>query len=308
LSIDKISEGQLEAVDNLIDDLLVEEHEEPEDSENEKKKVSKEDKEMEKLRDLSSKRNPYYQHLYNCLTYRALHPGRLLPDPDESNPSLSMTQPKQLESKAEQSLSKIKDLFKLELLISKKNKITGDEVFGEDANEKKRKHENGDQNEDETEAKKNRQIDVTLADPVPTIDTIGTVTPVEDFKMLLEGGIQFDAVVVKMEKVIIKLLSDSLGDQFDEKIKNCIKVFRKASLERKNSGHFNNFISELKPTLSSQKKFSLWQKLVDEKMTLISVSEDTGSTFTSGDVLDFNMTEKTSEAIEEDDDDLLDQL
>ena len=133
----------------------------------------------------------------------------------------------------------------------------------------------------------------------------GTVTPVEDFKMLLEGGIQFDAVVVKMEKVIIKLLSDSLGDQFDEKIQNCIKVYRKASLERKNSGHFNNFMSELKPTLSSQKKFSLWQKLVDEKMTLISVSEDTGSTFTSSDVLDFNMTEKTSEAIEEDDDDLV---
>ena len=64
-------------------------------------------------------------------------------------------------------------------------------------------------------------------------------------------------------------------------------------------------MSELKPTLSSQKKFSLWQKLVDEKMTLISVSEETGSTFTSGDVLDFNMTEKTSEAIEEDDDDLV---
>ena len=46
-------------------------------------------------------------------------------------------------------------------------------MFGEDANEKKRKHENGDQNEDETEAKKTRQVDVTLADPVPTIDTIG---------------------------------------------------------------------------------------------------------------------------------------
>ena len=32
-----------------------------------------------------------------------------------------------------------------QLSHSKKNKITGDEVFGEDANEKKRKYENGDQ-------------------------------------------------------------------------------------------------------------------------------------------------------------------
>lgn len=287
---------------------MVEEHEEKENSEyegNEKKKMSKEDKEMEKLRDLLTKRNPYYQHLYNCLTYRALHPGRLLPEPDELNPSLSMTQPKKLEAKAEQSLTKIKDLFKLELLISKKNKITGDEVFGGDANAQKRKNESGDQNEDETEAKKTRQIDVTLADPVPTIDTIGTVTPVEDFKMLLKGGIQFGAVIVKMEKVIIKLLSDSLGDQFDEKIQKCVEIFRKTSLERKNSGHFNNFMSELKPTLSSQKKFALWQKLVDEKMTLISGQEDSGSQFTNGDVLEFNMIEKTNEAIEENDDDLL---
>ena len=69
---------------------------------------------MTKLVKTSEKCHEQQQYLYL---------GRLLPDPDESNPSLSMTQPKQLESKAEQSLSKIKDLFKLELLIRLLNAI-----------------------------------------------------------------------------------------------------------------------------------------------------------------------------------------
>ena len=42
--------------------------------------------------------------------------GRILPEPEESI-NLSMSQPKELKEKSEKSLSKIKDLFKLELLL-----------------------------------------------------------------------------------------------------------------------------------------------------------------------------------------------
>ena len=207
-----------------------------------------------------------------------------------------MAQPEALKVNAENSLSKIKELFKLELLQSKKyNKTTGDEVF---------KRKNGDLlSNGNNESKKICQTDVSLGDSVPKIDTIGTVTPVEDFKMLLEGGIQFAAIVVKMEKVIIKLLSDSLGDQFNMKIRNCVEIFRQTSVERKNSAHFNDFMSELKQTLASQKKYSLWQKLVDDKLTLISSLEDSGSNFSGADVSKFNVIETTKDVIEENDDD-----
>ena len=157
---------------------------------------------------------------------------------------------------------------------------------------------------DENDSKKVRQS-LTLADPGPSIGTIGTVTPVEDFKMLLEGGIQFAAVVVQMQNVIIKLLSDSLGDQFNDKIQKCIEIFRQATLEKKNSAHFNHFVSELKQTMISQKAFSLWQKLVDENLTLISSLEDSGSTFSDKDVLEFGKIELTKQVAEENDDDLV---
>ena len=157
---------------------------------------------------------------------------------------------------------------------------------------------------DENDSKKVRQS-LTLADPGPSIGTIGTVTPVEDFKMLLEGGIQFAAVVVQMQNVIIKLLSDSLGDQFNDKIQKCIEIFRQTTLEKKNSAHFNDFVSELKQTMISQKAFSLWQKLVDENLTLISSLEDSGSTFSDKDVLEFGKIELTKPVAEENDDDLV---
>ena len=157
---------------------------------------------------------------------------------------------------------------------------------------------------DENGSKKVRQS-LTLDDPGPSIDTIGTVTPVEDCKILLEGGIQFAAVVVQMENVIIKLLSDSLGDQFNDKIQKCIEIYRQTSLEKKNSAQFNYFVSELKQTLISQKGFSLWQKLVDENLTLISSLEDSGSKYSDNDVLEFGKIELTKQVAEENDDDLV---
>lgn len=104
LSIDTVKQEQLDAVDELIDDLLVVDSEETDEKENVLKVEPKE------------VLNPYYQHLYACLTHRVLHPGRILPEPEESI-NLSMSQPKELKEKSEKSLSKIKDLFKLELLL-----------------------------------------------------------------------------------------------------------------------------------------------------------------------------------------------
>ena len=63
LSIDTVKQEQLDAVDELIDDLLVVDSEETDEKEN---VLRVEPKEV---------LNPYYQHLYACLTHRVLHPG-----------------------------------------------------------------------------------------------------------------------------------------------------------------------------------------------------------------------------------------
>ncbi len=66
LSIETVKQEQLNAVDELIDDLLVVDSEETDGKENVLKVEPKE------------VMNPYYQHLYACLTHRVLHPGTQL--------------------------------------------------------------------------------------------------------------------------------------------------------------------------------------------------------------------------------------
>lgn len=274
----KPSDDQLKAIDGLIDALLVEDG-------------------VEHDIQPSSTLNPFYQHLYTCLTHRALHPGRVLPEPDEHNTAI-MAQPEKLKEASKDPLSQIAKVFKLENVQKPKKKLTGDSAFGK---------RDADDNE-ENEPKRPRTQDFQLTDAMPSIDNISTVTPVQDFESLLRSGIQFSALVPMMEKVIIKLLTESLADQFDKKIIACIQAYRSASLEIKNCSHFNNFIADLKATLMQQKKPQLWSKLIEANSSLISVSEDIKSSYSNSEVQAFASFEPPSTAVEaaqENDEDLV---
>ena len=275
----KPSNEQLEAMDDLITSLLVDD----------------DDEENEDVIKPGETLNPYYQHLYTCLTHRALHPGRVLPEPDSYNQAI-MAQPKSFSISASGALSKIAKVFPLEKVQTTKTKMSGNTMFG-------KREADSDANEN-TDAKRTKTEDVSLSQDIPAVDAIGTVTPVEDFKTLLQGGIQFGAIVVQMQKVIIQLLSDAIGEQFDQKILECIKIFRETSLQKKISNHFNDFISEWKQTLMSQNKMKLWQKMVEQDLSLISVLEEPGSSYTSEEVNDFNkVDDKQEEKVNDDDND-----
>lgn len=156
------SNEQLNAVDELIDAMM----------------LKNED-------DLptSSTLNPYYQHLYQCLTYRALNPGRILPEMGEHTKSI-MAQPECIAKAAEKPLKAISELFKLEVVMAKKKKATGESVFGES---KKR----GSDSQEDAGAKRAKD-DLSLSSSV-SVTNVGTTTPVEDFKQLIKMGFQFNA-------------------------------------------------------------------------------------------------------------------
>ena len=93
----KPSDEQLQAVDDLIDSMM--------DSSGDGIET----------RELV---NPFYQHLYNCLTYRALNPGKILPDFDKNDHAKSiMSQSNEIISNAKRPLAEISKLFKLQVNI-----------------------------------------------------------------------------------------------------------------------------------------------------------------------------------------------
>ena len=104
-----LKDEQLGVMDELIDSLLIND----DDQLNPQQKL-----------------NPYYQHFYQCLTYKALNPGRVLPQMPKNSATEILEQPKELEIKAKPILEKIAKLFKLEEVAKKKTKLTGEEIFG----------------------------------------------------------------------------------------------------------------------------------------------------------------------------------
>lgn len=294
----KPSDDQLQAVDGLIDSMLVKGDQLP----------------------TSSTLNPYYQHLYKCLTYRALNPGKILPDMSEHAKSI-MAQPEEITKTAEKPLEAIAKLFKLELVLAKKPKVTGESAFGEI-------RKRGSDSQEENSAKRAKE-DLSLSSSF-SVTNVGTTTPVEDFKHLIKLGFQFNAgkvafhqsgqyfstfsfpVVVQLEKVILDLLRLSFGNSMNEKIVDCVKVYRETSLELKNAGHFNQFMAELKENLVSDKKDALWKRMVvDENQGLILLSEDPSSSVTKAEgdeFLKFDLASKAnngSSGAERNDDDLV---
>ncbi len=256
----KPSNDQLDAIDDLITSLTNDALVEPE-----------------------SKPNPYYQYLYQCLTHRALQPGRVLPEPDEFCKSI-LAQPEVLAQSSRQPLERVAQVFKLEQVLPKKEKLTGQIAFG--IGNGKRTCEADDSFS--SSSKKARESDVNLTNNIPSIDTIGSVTPVEDFSTLLKSGLQFGSLVVMLEKVILKLVSESFGDQFYVKITKCLRAYRDASLERKVSGHYNSFLQELKSALLTQGRPELWQKMMEASLNLISVEDDPKSSFSSDEAREFS--------------------
>ena len=179
--------------------------------------------------------------------------------------------------------------------------MTGESAFGH-----KRQASNGNDTEDlNGDAKKLKADDLSLSTSmISSVTEVSTMTPVEDFEKLLDLGFQFGAIVVQMEKVILELLRVAFGDQKNEKLLNCIKSYRKASLdEKRNAGHFNRFMMELKDQLVSEKKQFFWSAMKEEQITMITVGENPSSSVTTDEAALYLANEKKEVSGGDDDDD-----
>lgn len=99
---------------------------------------------------------------------------------------------------------------------------------------------------------------------------VGTLTPVEDFKFLLEQGtLSFTEVSKQMSNVILELVNNSHGDALFEKALQCLICVREACINKLEPKIFNDLQALIKKqasTIDGRKDF--WQKLIDGKFLL----------------------------------------
>ena len=254
------TQDQLTAVDSLIDNMMLE------------SEGHEEDEEEEGCLKTETLLNPYYQHLYQCLTSRALNPakGRSLPKVDQRIKEI-MEAPESINAAASKPLAAIAELFKLETVAVKKEKKTGDKMF---KNIETKESDQGEENGVAAKRLKLSQdsIDLSLnGSSGNNVTEVGTTTPVQDFEKLLQIGFHINTIAIQMEKVILNFIKASFANQMNDKVIACLQCYRQACIELKSPTVYNKFVRELKEDFlyGQNTKETMWQEIVRNCIGLI---------------------------------------
>ena len=117
----------------------------------------------------------------------------------------------------------------------------------------------------------------TAATKKATIRTIGTITPVEDFKILIEqGSPAFADVCKQMCTLILELINNSRGESLFEKAIQCLQCLREICIQKLEPKIFNdlqNLIKKQANAIDGRKDF--WKKIVDGKYRIFSLKSMT---------------------------------
>ncbi|XP_076326989.1 X-ray repair cross-complementing protein 5-like isoform X2 [Tachypleus tridentatus] len=199
--------------------------------------------------------NPYIQRLYQCMQHRVFHPEEPIPEIPERLKA-ALEPPEEIINLAAPVLEKIRGLFPLEKLITKKSVETGADIF-----------QNGDKaGGDEPEKKKTKvdeELEGGLAQQMEDlVSKVGSITPAEDFKNLVAlPHTQFSNICKQLGSVILQLVTDPLANTLYHKTLSCLKVYREESVKKNYAELFNTFLQNLKSSLRAKDK-ELWDRIV----------------------------------------------
>uniref|UniRef100_A0A1B6HY89 Ku domain-containing protein n=1 Tax=Homalodisca liturata TaxID=320908 RepID=A0A1B6HY89_9HEMI len=281
LSKVQLSQDQLDAVGQLIDDMDLTQLDEDEDP-------------------YSQLINPAVEHLNNMVVFKALYPDSKLPSELSVNIK-KMLQPKpEILEKASTSLDKIRTLFKLKEIEQKSYRKEAADLF-------KSSTSNG----IEVEVKPEDLADSIVGLVRSTVTEIGTVDPEGDFLKLKELGEPFGKICDQMQNVIKKLIflsSDTVGTR---KPLAALTLLRE-HCKKLSPLAYNRFVASIKDDLIEIGHSEFWEKIVQDKLGLITSVENEESTV-SPDEADTFYQIKTCELQSEQDyeleaEDMLDML
>ncbi|CAO1394725.1 unnamed protein product [Diamesa hyperborea] len=239
--------------------------------------------------------NPVNQHLCRSVAFRALNPAE--PLPPISDELMDMIEvPKKIKEQSKDILEEMKKLFPLEVVEKK----TVRKLFGKS-----------------TDAGAATQVGNTQDITSPDVDdgskivAVGSVTPAEDFGILIDKGVKFSILSSQIQSVIYDLIfrTTTLSMQ---KIIEAILMYRE---QAKIYGPlaFNKWIRELKDSLLTKNRMDLFESImVKEGLGLLSREENAISDVDQMEQIGFFdvVVKKTNPntSMDQDDEDNLDAL
>lgn len=232
--------------------------------------------------------NPVNQHLCRTVAFRAVNPYDPLPTIDPELVSMIDVPPK-IKEACESIIKEVEQQFPLELVEHRVKR-----PFGKSTTDSM-------QVDDVTD------VNCNSVDEKNNVIAVGTVSPVEDFGILLKKGLQYGILAEQMQSVIYDLIFRTTSNQI-EKILECILFYREQS-KIYAPFYYNNWIKEMKKVIVERNRLDFWQEyIVKERLGLITCHEAHISAVTDKEQQEFyEITSKDSfqtVAVEQDDDDL----
>lgn len=250
--------------------------------------------------------NPTNQHLLRAVAYRALHPDE--PMPTISEDLLNMISiPKKIKEISKEHMEKVAELFPLEIMQKKaKNAFSKLPVAS---------HTLDEENEDSTGELYlipnffkliTMQYLLLVFDSRNDVIEIGTVSPAEDFSILLDKGEKFGTLCPQIQNVIYDLIFRSTSIPM-EKVMQGIHMYREQA-KIYAPFRYNDWILMLKNALLERNREEFWQDvIVKEQYGIISSAESINSAITDEQQQEFYQVVKKADniqavAMEEEDD------
>lgn len=201
--------------------------------------------------------NPVNQYLCRSVAFRALNPAE--PLPPISDELMDMIEvPKKIKEQSKGIMEEMKKLFPLEVVEKK----TGKKLFGKPTD-----------TGTTSQVGNTQDISVSDVDDGNKIVAVGSVTPAEDFGILIDKGIKFSILSSQIQSVIYDLIfrTTTLSMQ---KVIEAILMYRE---QAKMYGPlaFNKWIRELKDSLLTKNRMDLFESImVKEGLGLLSREEN----------------------------------
>ncbi|XP_028179482.1 X-ray repair cross-complementing protein 5-like [Ostrinia furnacalis] len=221
--------------------------------------------------------SPSVQYILDCIAFRAMNPGKPLPEPRDEIMML-FKRPPMVEKRSKEPLEKIKNLFTLtKVEVKTRDRKKPDQQVGAyvDNQTADIKPDNQINDVDMPSIK----LPVTKKDN--TVTKVGTVDPVNDFKVLIENRKPLVDISISMTEAIKNLVYCNF-DGIYTKALSAMKAFREECV-KSDPTPYNNWIKKFKLELGDRNKDELINLITENQLNFILKEENNSSTYENAD-------------------------
>ncbi|KAI5637602.1 ku70/Ku80 beta-barrel domain-containing protein [Phthorimaea operculella] len=218
--------------------------------------------------------SPSAQYVLDCIAYRAMNPGKPLPQPRDEIMDLFKLPPA-IEVRSRAPLEKLKKLFTLnEIEVKAKKPRKNDAQFdnlpmkpSDDPVPTTSTQTNGDSN----------MPKIQLPKKTDDVVSIGTVDPVSDFKALSDKGKTLEDLSSEMIEAIESLVYCNLDGTYAKAL-NTMRFFRTECV-KSDPKHYNTWLRKFKMALVDRKKDDVLKLINEKQLNYILKEENNLSTY-----------------------------